>query len=124
VRRLAAVIALRCPRCLDGHVWRGFITMNPTCPVCGLVFDRESGYFAGAMVISYAIAVPVLATIVIALILVGGLDVGVALIIGNTSYLILVPFIFRYSRVVWLHLDWLIDPGETRPDVKRPDEKR
>ena len=33
-------------------------------------------------------------------------------VIGNTAYLVLVPFIFRYSRVVWLHLDWLIDPQE------------
>ena len=118
MRRLAAVAALRCPRCLDGRVWRGFITMNPTCPVCGFVFDRESGYFAGAMVISYAIAVPILAAMVIALITIGGLDVVVALIIGNTAYLILVPFILRYSRVVWLHLDWLIDPDEKRPDEK------
>jgi len=100
MRRLAAVLTLRCPRCLSGRVWRGFISMNTACPVCGLVFDRESGYFAGAMVLSYALAVPILAAMV------------VALIIGNTAYLVLVPFIFRYSRVLWLHLDWLIDPGE------------
>lgn len=112
MRRVAAVLALRCPRCLSGRVWRGFISMNTACPVCGLVFDRESGYFAGAMVVSYALAVPILAAMVIALIVVGGLDVVVALIIGNTGYLALVPFIFRYSRVLWLHLDWLIDPGE------------
>lgn len=88
--------------------------MNATCPECGLVFERESGYFAGAMVVSYALAVPILAGIVMGLILVGGLDAVVALIIGNTAYLVLVPFIFRYSRVVWLHLDWLIDPGVRR----------
>jgi hypothetical protein len=87
--------------------------MNTACPVCGFVFDRgASGYFAGAMVVSYALAVPILAAIVIALISLGGLDVAVALIIGNTAYLVLVPFIFRYSRVIWLHLDWLVDPGE------------
>ena len=86
--------------------------MNTACPVCGLVFERESGYFAGAMVVSYAIDVPILAAMVIALILIGGLDAVVALIIGNTAYLVLVPFIFRYSRVLWLHLDWLIDPDE------------
>ena len=86
--------------------------MNTACLVCGLVFERESGYFAGAMVVSYAIAVPILAAMVIALILIGALDAVVALIIGNTAYLVLVPFIFRYSRVLWLHLDWLIDPDE------------
>lgn len=112
MRHLAAILRLRCPRCLSGRVWRQFVTMNPACPVCGFVFDRESGYFAGAMVVSYALAVPILAAMVIALIKIGGLDAVVALIIGNLAYLVLVPFIFRYSRVVWLHLDWLIDPGE------------
>ncbi|MGH2492847.1 MAG: DUF983 domain-containing protein [Candidatus Limnocylindria bacterium] len=112
MRRLAAVITLRCPRCLDGRVWRRFLSMNTSCPVCGFVFDRESGYFAGAMVVSYVLAVPILAAMVLALILLGGLDAVAALLIGNTAYLVLVPFIFRYSRVVWLHLDWLIDPGE------------
>jgi hypothetical protein len=86
--------------------------MNAACPVCGLVFEREPGYFAGAMVVSYALAVPILAAMVIALIKLGGLDAVVALIVGNTAYLVLVPFIFRYSRVVWLHLDWLVDPAE------------
>jgi uncharacterized protein (DUF983 family) len=114
MRRAAAVLLMRCPRCLSGSVWKGFITMNVACPVCGMVFDRESGYFAGAMVVSYALAVPILAAIVLALIKIVGLDVVVALIIGNTAYLVLVPFIFRYSRVLWLHLDWLIDPGEQR----------
>lgn len=112
MRRIWAVITLRCPRCLRGRVWRQFISMNTACPVCGFVFERESGYFAGAMVISYALAVPILAALVIGLITIGGLDVVVALIIGNTAYLVLVPFIFQYSRVVWLHLDWLIDPQE------------
>ncbi len=111
MRRLAAIVLLRCPRCLSGRVWRRFITMNVECPVCGFVFDRESGYFAGAMVVSYALAVPILAAMVIALIKIVGLDVVVALITGNTAYLVLVPFIFRYSRVLWLHLDWLVDPS-------------
>jgi uncharacterized protein (DUF983 family) len=114
VRRVLALVALRCPRCLVGRVWRRFLSMNLACPECGFVFERESGYFAGAMVVSYALAVPILAGIVIALIMVAKLDAVAALIIGNTAYLVLVPFIFRYSRVVWLHIDWLIDPGERR----------
>ncbi|HUQ41981.1 MAG TPA: DUF983 domain-containing protein [Candidatus Limnocylindrales bacterium] len=91
-------------------IWRGFITMNAKCPVCGLVFEREPGYFTGAMVVSYAIAVPVLGAIVIALMTIGRLDAVPALIIGDLAYLALVPFIFRYSRVVWLYFDWRIDP--------------
>jgi hypothetical protein len=84
--------------------------MNVACPVCGFVFEREPGYFTGAMVVSYALAVPVLGAMVIGLMTLGGLDAVPALLIGDAAYLALVPFIFRYSRVLWLHFDWLIDP--------------
>ncbi len=114
MKRLVAILRLRCPRCLQGKVWKGFVAMNTSCPVCGLVFEREPGYFTGAMVVSYAIAVPVLGAIVIGLMTVGGLDAVAALIIGDLAYLALVPFIFRYSRVVWLHFDWGLDPDHTK----------
>ena len=92
--------------------------MNTACPTCGLVFEREPGYFTGAMLVSYALAVPVLGAIVIGLMTLGGLDAVPALLIGDTAYLALVPFIFRYSRVLWLHFDWSFDP-DRRDDVRR-----
>ncbi len=109
MRRLAAVIRGGCPRCLAGPVWRSFLAMHERCPVCGLVYEREPGYFTGAMVVSYALAVPTFGLIVVAL-LVAGADVGLALLAGGAAYLVLAPFILRFSRVVWLHFDWLLDP--------------
>jgi uncharacterized protein (DUF983 family) len=109
MRRLLAALRLRCPRCLAGRVWRSFLGMYEHCPVCGLGYEREPGYFTGAMVVSYMLAVPTFGLIVIAL-LVAGLDTGVALLSGAALYLVLAPFILRYSRVIWLHFDWLIDP--------------
>ena len=118
MRRLDAILALRCPRCLEGRIWRGFLSMDTACPVCGLVFEREPGYFTGAMVVSYVLAVPALGTIVIGLMVLAGLGAVPAIIIGDIAYLALVPFVFRYSRVLWLHLDWLIDPDH-RGDARR-----
>jgi uncharacterized protein (DUF983 family) len=109
MRRLRAALALRCPRCLRGRVWRSFMTMNERCPECGLVFEREPGYFTGAMVVSYMMAVPTFGLIVIAL-LWRGIDTVVALVGGGAFYLFLAPFILRYSRVIWLHFDWIVDP--------------
>ena len=113
MRRIAAILALRCPRCLEGRVWRGFLSMNVACPVCGLVFEREPGYFTGAMVVSYMLAVPVLGLMVIGLMAFAHFDAVAALLVGDAAYLVFVPFIFRYSRVVWLHFDWAIDPDHT-----------
>lgn len=104
------MLALRCPRCLRGRIWRSFLAMHERCPVCGLIYEREPGYFTGAMVVSYVLAVPILGAIVIGLMTLGGLDAVAALVIGDLAYLALVPIIFRYSRAVWLHFDWHIDP--------------
>jgi uncharacterized protein (DUF983 family) len=116
MRRPVAILTLRCPRCLEGKMWRTLLSMNTECAVCGLVFEREPGYYTGAMVVSYAIAVPTFGLMVIAL-LIAGVDAPVALLVGGVIYLFLAVFIFRYSRVVWLHLDWAIDPdhaGDSR----------
>ena len=91
-------------------MWRSMFSINDPCPVCGLRFEREPGYWTGAMVASYALGIPVLALIVIAVWLATGWDVLVALVVADVLFLAVVPFVWRYSRVVWLHLDWLIDP--------------
>src|SRR5262245_38918403 len=53
--RLWAILAQRCPRCLTGRVFRGTFAMNDPCPVCGQIFQREEGYFLGAMYVSYVL---------------------------------------------------------------------
>src|ERR1700758_311318 len=55
--RLAAIARQRCPVCLEGRMFRGLFTMNTTCPVCGHRFEREPGFFQGAMYVSYTLGV-------------------------------------------------------------------
>ena len=64
--RWRAIIRGECPRCRRAPIFRALWTMNEKCPTCGLEFDREPGYFTGAMYISYALAVPVAATVALA----------------------------------------------------------
>ena len=49
-----------CPRCREGKIFRrsGFLLpgMHERCPACGLKFEREEGYFLGAMYIGYGLA--------------------------------------------------------------------
>jgi uncharacterized protein (DUF983 family) len=56
-RHLAAIVKQRCPRCLQGQVFATLFRMHAQCPLCGLVFEREPGYFTGAMYLSYGVAV-------------------------------------------------------------------
>jgi len=112
--RLVAMFRQRCPRCFTGRVFRGVVDMNETCPVCGLRFEREPGYFTGAMYISYLISLVLLFAIfgVVWFLLphqsLG--QVGLLCLVCGIVYLPLVPLVFRYSRILWMHLDRKLDP--------------
>lgn len=107
--RAWAILAQRCPRCLRGRVFDGLVRMHPTCPSCELAFEREQGYFLGAMYFSYGLGLLAIGAPVTWLIFVRAhpwLVVGVA----AALLLLLAPLLFRYSRVLWLHFDQHFDP--------------
>jgi hypothetical protein len=86
--------------------------MEPTCPECGLVFEREQGYFTGAMYVSYALALPVVVTLyALARWVFPDWSFEAVLAAATVAFLPFVPAVFRYSRIVWIHLDRAIDAG-------------
>src|SRR4051812_28570945 len=59
---IKSLLLARCPRCNRGAIFKSGLagalgSINERCPVCGLVFLRESGYFLGAMYVSYGLGV-------------------------------------------------------------------
>ena len=48
---------LKCPRCGEGALFQTFFTMFTHCRECNLKFERESGYFIGAMYLNYGATV-------------------------------------------------------------------
>jgi uncharacterized protein (DUF983 family) len=107
---LAGAIRLKCPRCGAGSLYAKPFHMRVHCPSCGLKFEREQGYFVGAIYINYA------ATIAIAVPGFFILDVLARLSIDQQLW-IWVPFaiifpllFFHHSRALWLVLDHLFNP--------------
>ena len=90
------------------RVFAGLVRMHPKCPVCGLAFEREPGYFLGAMYFSYALAVAAATPLVIVGLV---LDWPLAMIgVAATALLVLLsPWLFRTSRVIWLWFDQHFD---------------
>lgn len=85
-------------------------SMNPSCSVCGLRFEREAGYFLGAMYFSYTLGVLTVFPVAVVLALIVGLSVPAVIAIGVVQTLVSLPVFFRYSRILWLHMDFLLDP--------------
>src|SRR5262245_57541441 len=107
--RLVAILLQRCPRCFRGPVFKGVLEMNDPCPICGQVLQREEGYFLGAMYVSYALGCGLVSVGYFAVKWLWP-DVPImTLCLGLCAvYVPLMPLVFRYSRVIFMHLDYLV----------------
>jgi uncharacterized protein (DUF983 family) len=107
---LGRAVRLRCPRCGEGPLFTGWFTMPARCSFCGIAFEREQGYFVGAIYVNYAVTVGIA--------VLGYLVLWTRTTISNAAQLALwIPFVvvfplwfFRYSRSLWLALAYLFDP--------------
>ena len=109
VPALRRAARLRCPRCAGAPLFRTWTSMADACALCGLRFERAQGYFVGAIYINYAVT---------AAIAIGGFFVLWSQTALSTAaqLALLVPVVilfplwfFRYSRSLWLALEWLIN---------------
>jgi uncharacterized protein (DUF983 family) len=110
---LTSLLMARCPRCREGRMFKSLMTMNDPCPVCRLVFQREEGYYLGAMYCSYVLGLTILTpTFFLLSALLPRWDGVQIAMLSLVPYLPLIPFVFRYSRVLWIYFDRTFDPTD------------
>lgn len=99
-----------CPKCEKGKIFetRGNILlgkvprMHAQCPSCGYVFEKEPGYFLGAMYVSYALTVAEM--IALFVLFFAFLPLWLFFIVLAGVIVLLSFFNFRVSRIVWIHM--------------------
>ncbi len=84
--------------------------MLERCPVCTLKFEREPGYFLGAMYISYGVALVTIVVLALALWLGMRWSLQRSTLWAILLFLPLAPAITLFSRVLWIYLDQAMDP--------------
>lgn len=105
--KILPLLKRRCPRCSEGALFRGWFQMNDTCPKCKMNFEREEGYYTGAMFINWFLAIFIIGPVWIGMIFAG---YPFGLILGTTVFLLIlsIPVFFQYSRVIWLYIDFFV----------------
>ena len=88
--------------------------MHRFCPFCRLEYEREQGYFLGAMYFGYGMALALSAPLVLVLLIFGGFSVNEVILTLGVTITFLSPLLFRYSRILWMHFDQLWDPRWSR----------
>jgi len=115
VTSFQAVLHERCPRCREGPLfraplWRCGIAVHECCPVCGLRYEREPGYFLGAMYISYALSIPAVLVLILAIWYFSRWPYDVVIGAAVVAWLPFVPAVTRWARVLWIYFDRHMDP--------------
>lgn len=109
---VASILGEKCPNCGKTHVYENngnrffhVPRMKERCVVCQYKFEREPGYFIGAMYLSYGLAVlqGIIAFVGAKFLVPGISDLALILITCFTIILFSFPN-FRISRIIWLHI--------------------
>jgi uncharacterized protein (DUF983 family) len=89
-------------------MFTGWFAMSEACAFCGLRYERAQGYWVGAIYVNYGI------TTLIALI---GFfttwpawSMAIELTVWGTFVVLFPLWFFRYSRGLWLSLEFLLNP--------------
>jgi uncharacterized protein (DUF983 family) len=108
---IQAVLEAKCPVCRQGNMFKGSPTynlnrnldMHEHCPKCGYKYEIETGFFWGAMYISYALNAGIF-LVALTLLLVFDLPFVYFLVGLSVLIVVLMPILNRYSRVLMSHL--------------------
>ena len=112
LQALANGARLACPRCGRGGMFAGLFKMRVECPDCRFKFEREQGYFVGAMYINYAVTVFIAFSGYFALGYFAWVPLLPNLLLWGAFSMFFPVFFFRYSRGLWLNLDCAFNPPE------------
>jgi len=108
---LYSVFNNKCPNCHNGNVFKfknpfflkKFDKMNDNCSHCGHKFEKEPGFFYGAMYVSYALMVGwFLVTWAINSFLIKA-DAIAFLIFLAISIISMMTYTFRIARLFWIN---------------------
>jgi uncharacterized protein (DUF983 family) len=111
----------RCARCGSRHLFRRWFTMVDDCPRCGLHFEREAGYWTGALAINTILVGGLFALTFIVTLILTVPDVPVVPVLAILLPIVLLgPLVaYPFSKTLWIAIDRAflqrLDPNE-RPD--------
>src|SRR5262245_50771374 len=119
---LGRALRLRCPRCGQTPLYAGWFAMRERCASCGLRYEREQGYFVGAIYVNYMLTAALGLGGVLLLDAWIGLSLASQLAIAVPVMLLAPLLFFRHARSLWLAIGYLassLDERLARRGVRR-----
>jgi hypothetical protein len=78
--------------------------MNNKCPICGMDFRQEPGFYFGAAIVSYALQAGLMFLIYFFLQVIIEINFWYFVAAFTVELILLVPLTFRISRLLWINM--------------------
>lgn len=110
--KVVDALSCKCPNCKRGKIFKkggnilmfNIPKMNPVCQECGFKFEKETGFFFGAMFVSYTLAAAqMIASLLLFWYMVDLSPLRVFVVIIVIA-LLLSTFNYKLSRSIWIYL--------------------
>lgn len=110
--KLNSIIKFKCPRCHEGDFFThktydlkhsGDIHLH--CSHCGLKYEKEPGFYYGAMYVSYALGVALFVTLWVSFnLFFVNLNVWIQIVTISIASIVLTPYLFALSKIIWANM--------------------
>lgn len=112
LRRVARAILRRCPDCGEPGVFTSWMRLVDTCPACGLRYEREEGYWLGAILINTAATIGLFGVLMIGWALATWPDPpwGTMTAVGIGMNLVLPILLYPWSKTLWVAIEITAHP--------------
>jgi uncharacterized protein (DUF983 family) len=109
---LYSIIHSRCPKCNQGEMYadsnmynlKKLGQMKVQCEYCGQSYEPETGFYYGAMYVSYGLSIIAMFVPAYSLYFLFDISFGAMLALVLGIYVGFFPVFFRVSRNIWLNI--------------------
>lgn len=116
--KLYSIIYNKCPKCQQGDFFvnknpykKGFIKMHDKCTHCNELFNKEVGFYYGAMYVSYGLNIGLGIALFLLMVVILKAELLTYLFTFFGIVVILFPIIMRTSRLVYINMFVNYDPS-------------
>ncbi len=109
--KLYSIYNNKCPKCHQGDFFitkspyhKDFIKMHEKCSHCHDLFNKEVGFYYGAMYVSYGLNIGIGVALFLLMVLIFKIDLLIYLFSFLIIEVILFPWVMRISRLIYINL--------------------
>jgi len=124
--KLYSIFNFKCPKCQEGEFFisqpydlKKMGEIHDHCSECGLKYDKEPGFYYGAMYVAYALAVAVFVTMWTSFnLFFKNVTIGWQIASIVTASIVLAPYLYALSKIIWANFFFKYDKDAIKSHKK------